>query len=63
MVNEEIPKMLLSELNVLQRVEHQNLMRVIEIIEDDTTFYLVSELIEGGDLHNRLQAVGYLSES
>lgn len=54
--------MLLTELNVLQRVDHQNLIRVLEIFEDDKTFFIVSELIEGGDLHSRLQAVGNYNE-
>ena len=39
-----------NELTVLQRCEHQNLMRVHELIEDDDSFYIVSELLEGGDL-------------
>ena len=32
------------------------------MIEDDYKFYLVSELLEGGDLHNRLQKVGSFDE-
>ena len=62
MLNEEVPQMLLTELHVLQRVDHQNLIRVLEIMEDDKTFFIVSELVEGGDLHHRLQAVGSYNE-
>ena len=29
-------------------------MHVHEMIEDDETFYIVSEIVEGGDLHDRL---------
>lgn len=31
-------------------------MRVLEMIEDDDKFYIVSELVPGGDLHDRIQA-------
>ena len=44
-------ELLLSELNVLIRTEHTNLMKVVEIIEDDHFFFLICELVEGGDLH------------
>jgi len=32
------------------------------MIEDDYNFYLISELLEGGDLHNRLQKVKKFNE-
>ena len=47
----------MSELNVLQRTEHKNLMKLIEVLEDEQTFYLVCELMNGGDLGERLKAV------
>jgi len=63
MANGEVPQMLLSELNVLQRVEHENIMRVLEMIEDDEKFYIVSELVQGGDLHDRIQGKGKFNEA
>ena len=37
-------------------------MRVIEMIEDDYYFYLISELLEGGDMHDRIKKVGSFNE-
>ena len=54
--------MLLTELNVLQRVDHQNLIKVLEMFEDDKNFYIVSELLDGGDLSKRLSLVGRYTE-
>ena len=54
--------LILSEINVLQRTEHINLMKVVEIMEDKVYFYLVCELVEGGDLQQRLDEVGTFNE-
>ena len=45
------------EMNVLQRTEHPNLMKVYEILEDDVYFYLVCELVPGGDLERLLKSL------
>ena len=39
-----------SEINVLQKTVHINLMEVFEIIEDNENFYFICELTCGGDL-------------
>lgn len=46
-----------SEMAVLQKVEHINLMGVVEIMEDNKYFYMVCELVPGGDLQDRLNEV------
>ena len=45
----------LSELSVLQKIEHRNLMKFIEVIEDEKNFYLICEFAEGGTLRDRLE--------
>lgn len=43
---------LYHEINVMQRVCHDNLMNVYEILEDNNNFYFVCEFVQGGDLDN-----------
>lgn len=39
---------------MLQKSSHPNIMSVNEILEDDNCFYIASELLEGGELFDRL---------
>ena len=39
-----------QELNVLKIADHPNIVNLYELLEDDTNFYIVSELMRGGDL-------------
>lgn len=48
-------ELFISELSTLQRTEHQNLVKLIETLEDNHFIYLIMELVEGGDLQQRLQ--------
>ncbi|UIZ20714.1 hypothetical protein KXD40_000881 [Peronospora effusa] len=50
------------EVRVLSSVNHVNIMRLYEVIEDDTKCYLVTELAEGGDLFDRIAKQGKFPE-
>jgi calcium-dependent protein kinase len=43
-----------EELDVLQKVNHVHIMRVIQILEDDENFYVVTEFLRGGELFDRI---------
>ena len=45
---------MISELAILQKSSHPNIMSVNEILEDDECFYIASELLEGGELFDRI---------
>jgi len=55
--------MMLSELLVLKTAEHPNIMRVVEILEDKTCFYIASEFCKGGELFDRIIDVKQFKES
>lgn len=40
----------LSEIEILTQVDHPNIVRLIEIFDDDNNLYLVFELMKGGDV-------------
>lgn len=44
-----------NELKILRECHHPNIMEVYDIIEDENNFYIVSELIEGGSIFERLK--------
>lgn len=47
-----------QEVHVLSRVSHDNIMRLHEVIEDDSKCYLVTELAEHGDLFDKIVKQG-----
>lgn len=51
-----------SELNVLRRVRHQNIIQLIEVFESKDKVYMVMELATGGELFDRIIAKGSFTE-
>ena len=48
------------EVSLMQRLDHQNVLRVLDFIKGDSIFWLVTELCEGPDLQVLLEARGAL---
>ena len=61
-VNPMLPDLMVSELSVLKTTSHPNIMNVQEILEDDENFYIVTELLDGGELFDRIVAQSKFSE-
>ncbi|XP_067905645.1 serine/threonine-protein kinase H1 homolog isoform X1 [Heterodontus francisci] len=51
-----------SELNVLRRVRHTNVIQLIEVFETQERVYMVMELATGGELFDRIIAKGSFTE-
>ena len=51
-----------QELEVLQNTEHPHIVRAMELLEDDVNFYIVSELVTGGELYDYMVKVKRMSE-
>lgn len=60
--NPMLPKLMMSELTILRKCSHPNIMNVNEILEDNDNFYIVTELLEGGELFDRLIEAKSFSE-
>ena len=41
---------LINEIDILKQVDHPNIVKLIDVYEDDTTFSLVLELMLGGEV-------------
>lgn len=60
--HEILKKLQQNELEVLQKTIHPNIVRVYELLEDDKNFYISSEIVEGGELYDRILKVKSFKE-
>ena len=51
-----------QELDVLQKTDHPHMVRVFELMQDETNFYIVTELVTGGELYDHIIKVKRLDE-
>ncbi|XP_066578285.1 serine/threonine-protein kinase H1-like [Amia ocellicauda] len=51
-----------SELNVLRRVSHRNIVQLMEVFQSQDRVYMVMELATGGELFDRIIAKGSFTE-
>ncbi|XP_037114395.1 serine/threonine-protein kinase Chk2 isoform X3 [Syngnathus acus] len=52
-----------TEIEILQRIDHPCLIRTEDFYQTDDTFFIVLELMEGGELFGRLKSQQQLSEA
>ena len=55
-------KAVLQEFKLLTELDHPNILKVYEMFEDKKYFCIVTELCQGGDLYDWIQANGVLGE-
>ena len=41
---------LINEIDILKQVDHPNIVKLIDVYEDDSTFSLVLEMMSGGEV-------------
>jgi len=52
----------MHEFNILKACDHPNLLKCYECLEDAHNYYIVSEIIKGGELYDELDRCGNLTE-
>lgn len=52
-----------QELDVLSKTDHPHMVRVFELLQDETSFYIVTELVRGGELYDHIIKVKRVSEA
>lgn len=55
--------LLQNELSILGEKSHPNIIRIIDLLEDEENYYVVSELVKGGELFRRLSKIKSFTES
>lgn len=56
-------QLLQNELQILGEKSHPNIIRIVDLIEDDIYIYVVSELAQGGELFDRLAQANRFTEA
>lgn len=56
-------QLLQNELSILGEKSHPNIIRIVDLMEDHESYYVVSELVRGGELFKRLTKVTSFTES
>lgn len=54
---------LVADISVVQSLDHPNLIKIYDFFQDSKSFYIVTELCEGGDLFRRLEKKRVYEES
>ena len=60
---DDFRKDFLNEIDILSQMDHPNIIKIYEYFEDNYNFYIVQELIEGGDLYEHLLEIYEMPES
>jgi serine/threonine protein kinase len=55
-------KLLENELSILGSKSHPKIIRIVDLMEDELNYYVVSEVVEGGELFKRLCQLENFSE-
>jgi calcium-dependent protein kinase len=56
-------KQLLNEMTILKHLDHPNIVKIYEYFEDPLRFYIVTDIVEGGELFDEIVRRGNLSET
>jgi serine/threonine-protein kinase ULK2 len=62
-LNAKLRRSLEGEVSILRRIDHQKVVRLIDVIPEDGKVFLVTEYCSGGDLAQRLRVAGRVPEA
>jgi len=55
-------EVMINEVNILKTLDHPNIVKIYEYFEDDTYFFIITELIKGGQLFDEIKKRGKFNE-
>lgn len=54
---------LMQEIEILKQIDHPNIIRLLDVFEDERHYCLVTELMQGGELFDKILAIEQFSEA
>ena len=61
-IGEEDEKAMINEINVLKSLDHPNIMKIYEYYNTEKCLYIITELLTGGELFDKISSSSHLSE-
>eukprot|EP01112_Ceratiomyxa_fruticulosa_P023524 TRINITY_DN901_c0_g1_i1.p1 TRINITY_DN901_c0_g1~~TRINITY_DN901_c0_g1_i1.p1 ORF type:complete len:344 (+),score=61.09 TRINITY_DN901_c0_g1_i1:152-1183(+) len=61
-INERDMKRLTTEIEIMKKLKHKNIIQLIEVFDSPSHLYLVMELVRGGELFDKIVQRGQYSE-
>lgn len=61
-LSEEDLQALSTEIQILDCLDHQHIIKLMEVFEEEGQFFIVTELVQGGELFDRIVAKSHYSE-
>lgn len=61
-LNSKLRQSLESEISILRKISHKNIVQLFQVLEIDGRLFLIMEYCDGGDLAQLLKSSGKLSE-
>lgn len=62
-LNEKDESSLESEISILKRIKHPNIVGLVDLYDNRQTLYIVMDLVSGGELFDRIVEKGFYSEA
>ena len=62
-LEESEKELLFAEIEVLKELDHPNIIKVFEVYEDEKRFYIVTELVKGGELFDKISEMRKFDEN
>jgi len=61
-IHQDDDKKFLKEIEVLAMLDHPNILKILEYFYDDNNYYVVTEIVNGGELFDQVQKIRNFSE-
>ena len=62
-ITDEVRQAILNEIDILKQIDHPNIVKLIDVFEDERHFCLVMELMTGGELFDLIVQKDHFSEA
>jgi calcium-dependent protein kinase len=49
-------------MNILKNLDHPHIVKLYELYQDETNYYLITEYLSGGELFERIKKMNFFSE-
>jgi calcium-dependent protein kinase len=49
-------------MNILKNLDHPHIVKLYELYQDTTSYYLITEYLSGGELFDRIKKMAFFSE-